>query len=40
MSAMVRLGLSPIALYGDALAARIAACQPLNFCYSVSPTSS
>jgi hypothetical protein len=40
MSAMLRLGFSPIDLYGEAVAARMAACQPLNFCLSVSPTSS
>src|SRR4029079_469635 len=36
----VRLGLRPIALYGESAAARMAACQPLNFCFRVSPTSS
>jgi hypothetical protein len=40
MSGIVRRGLSPMALYGDASAARMAACHPLNFCFSVSPTSS
>jgi hypothetical protein len=39
ISRIERLGLSPIALYGDASAARIAARQPPKRCFSTSPTS-
>ncbi len=40
ISAMTLLGFNPIDLYGDALAARIAARHPANFFFNVSPTAS